>query len=515
MEDIALFILPNVDEDEETGGSKASVQVARLESKGKAGYLGSDAGSLGFSVSGGHEQNPLDFAKILADEEVGYAAKFSSWETKGEDGTSTTILRSNMSNPNNYTVGSDLPGWLNNQGDKLESPDEWIEKLGSPDEWMEKMKPLWNALDSQGKFFGNRDPVSTTPHVVRLDGRRIYLPVGRFHGVREMSEFTTYPPTQAKFSVDQIDDWECSALVPSDLAALFLQQCHNQVVPRRWSLGIDTLKVLVHPSLGGEFQKELYASLQDRIKGDVEIIETNDGYKPDSTVFMMNTDDNGRIGIAGSPSLIGYEGPVRGLDLTGVHIAQSAAKSAAVLAHLVRFRQILDLSNGAGQPDAPFKVTLKPELSKGERLARQGISFVFKNTAKSRLYFTILVLGSGFHVKQFYPSPDSPELVDEGGEVSLHFRVQIPDLLKDYEDQRDIIRIAVTRGRQVSWKSLELPDIWNRRMWNTDQLVNKPCGSEMDATTRSECSYWVEDIKVLSTKRSDGDKVYWMSHLAT
>jgi len=35
MEDIALFVLPNTSEEEETGGSKASVLVAKLKSKGE------------------------------------------------------------------------------------------------------------------------------------------------------------------------------------------------------------------------------------------------------------------------------------------------------------------------------------------------------------------------------------------------------------------------------------------------------------------------------------------------
>lgn len=87
MEDIALFVLPAMDEEEESGGSKVSVWVARLESRGSADDVKSDTGSFDFPISedpGGYLQNPTEFAKILAGEEIGYDAKISSWETKSE-----------------------------------------------------------------------------------------------------------------------------------------------------------------------------------------------------------------------------------------------------------------------------------------------------------------------------------------------------------------------------------------------------------------------------------------------
>lgn len=78
MEDISLFVLPNTENDEETGGSKASVQVAKIDSRGKANDLNPDSKSLGISATGDPGQGPLEFSKMLRDEEAGYAAKFSS-----------------------------------------------------------------------------------------------------------------------------------------------------------------------------------------------------------------------------------------------------------------------------------------------------------------------------------------------------------------------------------------------------------------------------------------------------
>ncbi|OQE89740.1 hypothetical protein PENNAL_c0013G04005 [Penicillium nalgiovense] len=85
MEDIALFVLPNADEEEETGGSRASLKVAKLESKGTNSGTDSEASSLAFSTAGDYGQTPADFSMLLTGEEAGYTSKFSSWRTTDED----------------------------------------------------------------------------------------------------------------------------------------------------------------------------------------------------------------------------------------------------------------------------------------------------------------------------------------------------------------------------------------------------------------------------------------------
>ncbi|KAL8299220.1 hypothetical protein RB594_003663 [Gaeumannomyces avenae] len=357
-------------------------------------------------------------------------------------------------------------------------------------------------------FFGDKEPFSATPIVVRLEGERIYLPVGKAHGVRERSEFTTFPPTLCiTFSVDDIDDFECSAPVPpAVLHEQTLQQHNYQIVPCRWSLGDDMLQVLAHPSLGSEFQQALHAALQDRIVGDIEITEANDSCGPNSTAFRLAKRGDGGIDLVGSPTLTGYEGPLRGLDLTG-NVAQQATKSAAALAHLARFGQVLSPSGSASPQLALFELILKPKGNQGTRSKGQGINFVFKNTTQSQLHFTVLVLSSGFGVKQLYPSQDFPQSVDPGCEDSFGFSITIPDILDSYGEQRDIIRTVVTRGRQLSWKSLELPEIWN-----ADQLACKRRGAGRGADLESQCNWWVKDNVILTTKQ-DGDGIYWTSRL--
>ncbi|MBE3049597.1 hypothetical protein IMZ48_45305, partial [Candidatus Bathyarchaeota archaeon] len=108
MEDISLFVLPNTEEDEETGDSNASVQVAKIDSRGKASDLDPDSRSLGFSAAGDHGQNPLDFAKmLLGDEEAGFADKFSSWEADDEDRTPAADADDQNGTPISESDGED------------------------------------------------------------------------------------------------------------------------------------------------------------------------------------------------------------------------------------------------------------------------------------------------------------------------------------------------------------------------------------------------------------------------
>ncbi|KAF4536850.1 Tpr repeat protein oca3 protein [Lasiodiplodia theobromae] len=81
MEDIALFVLPNMDEEEETGGSKASkasIQVAKLKSKGETSDAEAEESSLGFSETRNHGQAPAELAKILNNEEIAQGGSYGN-----------------------------------------------------------------------------------------------------------------------------------------------------------------------------------------------------------------------------------------------------------------------------------------------------------------------------------------------------------------------------------------------------------------------------------------------------
>ncbi|KAH6986804.1 hypothetical protein EDB80DRAFT_874825 [Ilyonectria destructans] len=150
MEDIALFVLPNTDEDE-AGDSNASVQVAKLKSKGKSKNTESQASSLGFSEAGDHGQTPAEFAKLLTSEEAGHISKFSLWSTTEEDQTRSP--QSRTSSPA-IEAGSDVDrtSYLEPE-DNEEEREVWIDKTGHeyavPELLEQGIDP--NSEDSSGR----------------------------------------------------------------------------------------------------------------------------------------------------------------------------------------------------------------------------------------------------------------------------------------------------------------------------------------------------------------------------
>lgn len=94
--------------------------------------------------------------------------------------------------------------------------------------------------------------------------------------------------------------------------------------------------------------------------------------------------------------------------------------------------------------------------------------------------------------------------------VSFSFNIETPPQLRGYNEQREVIRVAVTRGQQLSWKSLELPDIWN-----ADQLdpKSRPSGLGRDASLVTDVGWWVEYV-IVTRLRGEGSSACWVSQLA-
>ncbi|RYP58986.1 hypothetical protein DL771_011040 [Monosporascus sp. 5C6A] len=353
-------------------------------------------------------------------------------------------------------------------------------------------------------FFGNKELFSATPVLAEIKGDVASLPIGRVHGVKTGAEFATRPPTsEVTLSISEVGDFESKAHIVRDSSQTLPQ--HIEVVPFRWS-SEETLKVLVESSLPRRFQKELSNGLQKRIVGDIEVIEVNEvgkAHGPEAAGFGLKTTVDGGIDISGPASLIGYEGPVRGLEIKAQNEDKQATESAVALTHLFRFEQILNLRNQAPQDTAPFEVTLDPESGPdGSPLSESStIKFTFKNNDEAELHFTVINLGPGFHVKQLFPSEDSPKTVPRGETRSFSFRLKIPNELKrdraDYQrhPHRDIIRTVVTRNKKLSFKSLELPDIWNADQVESGRRSGS--GRDVELLFDLDFSWWIQDNVIL------------------
>ncbi|KAK1838702.1 TPR domain-containing protein [Colletotrichum chrysophilum] len=350
-------------------------------------------------------------------------------------------------------------------------------------------------------FLGTDEPFSATPLVGRIEEGKVHLPIGRIHGVQQGSEFTC-PSTGKVFAVSTVDKFQCSATVsPETIKVLREYKC--QVFPFRWNFGEEKLQVLVDLRLASVFSTTLRGYLEDRIASGIEVVQQGvSDNSNDSTCTVLRLEhqgDNG-INIFGPASLIGYEGPIRGLDIYGNNTKLVNA-SAAALAQLARFKQILDLRSQTCKEMESFDSTIEPDnpTATSPFSDHQTFNFTFRNTGQARLYFTVVVLGPGFHVKQLYPDRDSPETLHTNEKQSFIFRIIIPDKLQGDKSankvliHRDIIRTIVTRNQPLSWRSWELPAIWNAM-----QIEHDRSSEPRDATLeKNSFACWIKDEEIL------------------
>ena len=367
---------------------------------------------------------------------------------------------------------------------------------------MQRQTPVIYGQDRLA-FFGNKELLSAAPVLVEIGEADAILPVGRIHGVKKGAQFATYPPDpDISLTIDWIEDFKSGTKLAPEVSHM-LQRC-VEVFPCRWSLEGETLEVFVQQSLGSRFQELLYAGLQDRISGRIEVKKDED-HSSEAAYFTLYQRDD-KIDISGPVSLIGYEGSVRCLDIKGESDEIRATESAIALAHLFRFGQILDLRNKAPQ-DEPFEVILNPETneSNGARfLHDQTVKYTFENRGEVELYFVVLVLSPGFHVKQLYPRWESPKTVRSSETDSFNFRIKIPDVLKNgravnlNQSHRDIFRTVVSTSSKFSVKSLELPNIWDANQIEYKGQSHLGRNAKLLSDT-SDIDWWVKDIETDST----------------
>lgn len=346
-------------------------------------------------------------------------------------------------------------------------------------------------------FFGDYEPFAATPIFVRIHSNGIDLPIGRAHGVVDGAQFTTYSPApRVILSAREVEDFESKAEVhEGHMQRHFLEEL-TAVIPFRWSIpGI--LRIYIDPHLGQWFRKQLSFYLHDRLVGEIEVVEyTGPPTDEDLSLrFWLRPAESGNIEIFGPKALLGSQGSVRGWNPMSYSDDSGAADYAVALAHLTRFDQILRLKDECSQDSQPFTVTLNPDLKNGSVQDKQKFNLKFQNNYTEDLFFSVIILSSGFHVKQLFPPHDGAYAVQSRYSWSFNFDLTIPEELKDngrvgqQDMYRDIIRIVTTSGKGLSLKSLELPDIWNARQADCERRTSL----ERYARLLSDCKWWVSD----------------------
>ncbi|KAL7933331.1 caspase domain-containing protein [Trichoderma chlorosporum] len=356
-------------------------------------------------------------------------------------------------------------------------------------------------------FLGSSEPFSIAPVVVRVEGDRIIIPAGSAHGVHIGSEFALYPEIFGIiFSVDEIDDFECSAMAPDELEVQLLKRHGFAIAPSRWSFGEETiLQVFVDAAFGLEFQGWLREQLRTRIASPVRVIEySNAESHTDPEILRLEKWGEDDVKIWGPEWLTGYDNCIRPLRLRDEDPKELVAKIAPVIAHLTRFRQLLGLKP-VGFNALPFVASVNPVMNSkatgGLYPLTQKFRFVFENRdCEEELHFTVIVLSPAFGIEQLYPPRDRPQTVAPGKRQSFNFFLKIPngpDWAQESLRQsvrRDIIRTIVTRGRIVSWKSLELPNIWDASPTGPRR---KPLPGR-DARLAIDSDWWIHDEHLLT-----------------
>lgn len=352
-------------------------------------------------------------------------------------------------------------------------------------------------------FFRSSEPFSAAVLTVQLQDNTVVIPAGRAHGVNVGSEFVLFSEMlNHTLSVDKVDEFWSSALI-SDRLLQLLEQHHYTVILSRWNLGEETLQVYVDPALGSDFRNYLQRQLQDWISSPVEILEPIEDRNDVLRLDRLGDDD---IKIRGPAWPAGSDDLVWPLKLRNDNTNTFGVEAAVGLAHLARFRQILLLESQGSRDPPPFNVSIKPvngELTSTRYPLNQKFRYTFENNSNEELHVTIMVFSPEFSVEQLYPPRDSPQSIGHGQKKSFNFSMALPSGPECIQEvvcrthRRDIVRTLVTRGKRVSWKSLELPNIWDA---GQTELSRKPSFTrgETLGPEPAVVDWWIYDEQIIT-----------------
>ncbi|KAK4067516.1 hypothetical protein Trihar35433_6076 [Trichoderma harzianum] len=351
-------------------------------------------------------------------------------------------------------------------------------------------------------FFGSYEPFFATPIMAQIQGNKVVIPAGKAHGVNVGSEFMVFPDifVDVSFPVDDVEEFQSSSII-TDKLSLLLKQYHQTVILSRWNLGDEgILRLYVNPDFGSNFRDELQRRLQRRIVSPIEFLENAKDHLDVLNLDKWGEDD----AIIRAPTwLTGSDDTVRPLKLNSSNPNELAAEAALALAHLARFRQILLLGEQKW-PKPPFKVTI---MAVNGAVANpyplnQKFRFTFENKTAEDLHVTVIVFSPEFSIEQLYPTRDHSQTIRARQKKSFNFSMALPNgpewIQKSLRRniRRDIIRTLVTRDRIVSWKTLELPNIWDA---SATAVCKKPSSTRDDSTMAGpDADWWSHDEEIVT-----------------
>ncbi|PYI02628.1 hypothetical protein BO78DRAFT_453553 [Aspergillus sclerotiicarbonarius CBS 121057] len=353
-------------------------------------------------------------------------------------------------------------------------------------------------------FFGRSEPFSAPSVRVEIIEGHPYIMAGSAHGVHLHSEFCLSLPTgMTVLRVTREPELFKSRIeLPEGVVGRNLPGSWI-AYPSRWSLDNKTLLVVLDESFSVAFRDSLAASLRRRIASPVTVME-EEGTKTTKCVG---------VGMAARAKMwwqwvTGPTPALRRLEAQDNEPEKLATQVAAPLAQLARFGHIKDLQQTIASTDpAPFTLTFTAARSvdgppQPPYPLSQDFVFNFRNTSPGDLFLTILDISPEFGIHQVFPPEDLPQLVESGRRCGpLRFTVEPPEATPlvagglRLTGRRDIIRTLVTKEKLVSWKSLELPHLWNADEEGLREAANP--GDRLMRLQVEQC-VWVDDREVIT-----------------
>ncbi|KAI4861719.1 hypothetical protein F4820DRAFT_432717 [Hypoxylon rubiginosum] len=383
-------------------------------------------------------------------------------------------------------------------------------------------------------FFGREKSFPHVPIRVKIDGQDAILPVGRIHGVKINTEFTSRT-FQGSLVIKEVMDGQCKTKPPSPEFLRHLGNEDSKVYFSRWA-SEESFQVFIEPRWEGpRFQELLKKATEEKIFAEIEVSVHEEGseLKDFKLIRGKNTD----IGIVGPK---GYEGGLCGLKIESTDIEERARKSALALAHLFRFRQLLDLKKESSGDSLQLDITgTKYTTPQGEKLSivdivPEGtetiperkeivpkgtqIRLELENKGRTSLYFRVVNFTPGFKVAQMYPKDDTSQEVPGPGKASFKFRMDIPKELdgkeldgkeldgKELDGKgpfRDIFRVVIFKEEGVSLRPSDLTPIWDAMEDNE----NEDRGLGRDGTLVEDLTWWIKDVELWTERQPSKGQV--------
>lgn len=346
--------------------------------------------------------------------------------------------------------------------------------------------------DDRLAFLEDYEPITATPVMGTVENDIVYLSVGQIHSVHRGTLYVSRSSPAITVKITKVN--ECTSIAKIvDGERIKDSSEPLQLLPHRWSKA-ENLDLTVDPNLGSDFLQHLNNELSNRLVGQFTCLcgpqETNEQRTEERTErFKLHLQkENDGIDIRGQRWLFGNEGHIRDWKVGGQNDKDKATNSAIALSHLFRFGQILQLQNSS-RNSPPFEITIT-ERDKQDRL----FEYEFENTGKEELHFVVFILSSGFHIKQLRPTSDTATDLRGGNCDSFKFCLKPPklpggsDATENGHTHRDIVRTVVMRGKRVSMKSIELPEIWHAGYWEEQSTGPGRNGELVD-----DFHWWVHD----------------------